>query len=77
MDKNVDATFRLHPDVKLADGVVLTSEAWALHGALLFGGVARHAVTVIGFPRDESGVLGIRIRIRPLGVPEPLQFRES
>jgi len=69
--------FRLHPGVKLAEGVVLTPEAWALHGALLCGGIARHVVTVTGFPRGENGVLGIRLNIRPLGVPEPLRFRES
>lgn len=71
------AAFRLHPHVRLAEGVVLTTEAWALHGEMLYNGHKGHEVTVLGFPRDEAGVLGIKLHIRPIGLPEPLRYRES
>ena len=71
------AAFRLHPHVKLAEGVVLTTEAWALFGEVLYGGIRNHEVTVLGFPRNEAGVLTIEMHTRPMGIPEPLRYRES
>ena len=71
------AAFRLNPHVKLAEGVVVTTEAWALHGDVLYNGYKGHEVTVLGFPREESGILGIKVHVRPLGQPEPLRYRES
>ena len=68
---------RLHPNVVLAEGMVVPEEAWQLHGEILQCGIPRHRVVVKGFRSDEKGMLIIVINISPLDGPIPLRQRES
>jgi spermidine synthase len=68
---------KLHPNVQLAEGVVVAEQEWLLFGAMLICGVPNHRVLITGFPTGPEGIAHIRLRISPLDQPEPLQFRES
>ncbi len=68
---------QLHPNVTLAVGVTVPSEAWSLHGEILRCGFPRHRVVVRGFPYFENGQLGISVAVSPLDAPAPLWQRES
>jgi hypothetical protein len=67
----------LHPNVQLAEGVIVPDQAWALHGNVLCNGLPGHRVRITGFTPADDGQLTIHFSIWPLDGPEPLRTRES